>query len=116
MSTPSAATTVCIFCGSDEYQVPTSSCAHGATATVSKSLAKRLASKLAESLRAVEISRRNFLIAAQAEVHHGTGEINDRPAVVSPGNNVVFLRQREPLKSPQGEPLTTESFRRQGLL
>jgi hypothetical protein len=108
--------TVCVFCGSVEPEIPEQYCAHGVTTMLSSPAAHRVAARLNDNVRAGMMLRENLRMHAHAEVGRGSkGPFNDRPPVVLPGDNVVFLRDRPLLVDDHGELFTIESFRRKSV-
>ena len=106
--------TVCYFCGSTEPEGPDPYCAHGVTTIISDPNAHKVAERLNDAMRAILLLRETLRMHAHAEVGRGSrGPFNDRPQVVSPGDNVVFLRDRPILLDEHGDMLTVDSFRRQ---
>jgi hypothetical protein len=91
---------VCVFCGSSEPEVPHPN-------------AHKVAERLNDTMRAQMLLRETLRMHAHSEFEHGSsGPFNDRPPVVLPGDNVVFLRDRPLLANDDGELLTVDTFRR----
>jgi hypothetical protein len=103
--------TVCFFCCSEEPEVPSPSCAHGAAVTLSTSQAQELAAKIADARRGLLALEHAFRLTVQAGATRGSARFNDRPAVVSPGDTVVFLRERPVIVDPEGRPVSIASHR-----
>lgn len=84
---------VCVFCGSQNPEIPSPLCAHGKTARVTGD-ALQVAARLWIASQAVEAHRAAFGAALDLAVKTGAASVDECPPVRACGN-VRFTKDRE---------------------